>query len=316
MALGCAIWEVCAAGTYGGGLTRFRICKAELEALRGLPHEARTLYVEGLRPYMEFDGTRIVGIKRKISYQACYELLEVLPEPGSRRPAYQPTREQLRALFRVLERAGLLVRVPQKRFSGLVFECVLAEAGLVRLNEEPHGEPHGEPHQSGAVDKSASVYQSSNLPSLVGKPSRQQQPQQQPEEPHTPGSSSYHKYKQLTYSGANVVSIQDADPQRGFKTVIGDWFPESEVVRTLVKVRDIDPVFVEIERQDFQVYWASRCTPAVSWDAKFMQHIQIRWNRKAPEWQPPKLIPGSELYRRVSELLRYDYGDFMMGGYE
>lgn len=67
-------------------MTAFRISDDELQALQRseLSHAAKVLYLTALRPYMDF-STRIVGKKRRISYQGLHELLEYVPPQGSQR---------------------------------------------------------------------------------------------------------------------------------------------------------------------------------------------------------------------------------------
>lgn len=118
----------------------------ELFALRGLPHAARTLYREGLRPLMDYQS-RVVGVKRRLSYQAFKELLEVNPEWGSNQTQYAPTKSAMRNMLRQLQRAGLVEPVLREgKAIPLVFKLVLADCAEVRLKKERHGECHEERH--------------------------------------------------------------------------------------------------------------------------------------------------------------------------
>lgn len=76
-------------------------------ALLGLPLLARVVYWQCFRCYMDYD-TGIVGVARRISYQMMAEICEFTPDKGSKQPHYRPTREQLRAAVRQLQRKGLL----------------------------------------------------------------------------------------------------------------------------------------------------------------------------------------------------------------
>ncbi|MGB2220845.1 MAG: DnaT-like ssDNA-binding domain-containing protein [Neptunomonas phycophila] len=114
--------------------------QSEFEALESshLPHEARTLYVMCLRRYMDY-STGLTGKVRKVSYQMFKEQLEVRRERGSKIPDYIPTKQAIRELLAKLEKAGLIQRIPQKkRTDPMIFRCVLASTGSIRLNEEQH----------------------------------------------------------------------------------------------------------------------------------------------------------------------------------
>ena len=71
----------------------YRINQQERAALKGIPHLPRLLYLEGIRPYMDY-GTGIVGIKRGISYQSLGEELYVEPHVGY--ASGSPSKQQLR----------------------------------------------------------------------------------------------------------------------------------------------------------------------------------------------------------------------------
>ena len=117
-----------------------RLNDDEEGALLGLRHDARLLYLEGLRPYMDFK-TGVVGVKRRVSYKGFKELLEVFPDRGSSVGAVQsPTKSSLRALLLLLERHGLVVKVEQRRrIDPMVFELPLADYDAkVRVGEQRH----------------------------------------------------------------------------------------------------------------------------------------------------------------------------------
>lgn len=78
----------------------------ELSALMGLSHLQQSAYLLGIRPYMERE-TYLVGVKRRISYQSLAEMLYVEPHPGITQSG-SPSRQQLRRVIYVLERAGLV----------------------------------------------------------------------------------------------------------------------------------------------------------------------------------------------------------------
>jgi len=91
-----------------------RVCftSQEIDHLLHLPHRAQVLYLQVLKPRMDYK-TGIAGITHRISEQACKEHLEVHAEQGSNPPP-DPTRAQIRAALKQLERNGLIERIPYK----------------------------------------------------------------------------------------------------------------------------------------------------------------------------------------------------------
>ena len=87
-----------------------------------LPLIQRVAYLMGIRPYMD-RRTRIVGIKRKISYQSLREVLYVAPIAGVKTEC--PSHQQVRRVVKSLERAGLITL--QSTEKNLILKCVLAE---------------------------------------------------------------------------------------------------------------------------------------------------------------------------------------------
>lgn len=101
---------------------------AEDAALDGLPHVDQIVYLRGIRRRMDYH-TGISGAdpKREISYFWLSQLTEVNAERGSTAAQFRPLKkEQLRALFRRLERRGLIQWIKSES-RGLVFRCILAD---------------------------------------------------------------------------------------------------------------------------------------------------------------------------------------------
>jgi hypothetical protein len=98
----------------------------ELEALEGLPHLHRCLYIFGIRRYMDYE-TGITGIKRKISYKSLSEEVYVIPHQGFT-DAKTKSVAQLKRAVKALEKAGLItmhskVSSTEKQ---LILKCILA----------------------------------------------------------------------------------------------------------------------------------------------------------------------------------------------
>src|SRR3990167_579351 len=101
---------------------RFQINQYERDALKGLPHLPRLVYLEAIRPYMDY-AAGIVGIKRGISYQSLREELYVEPHRGY--VSGSPSKDQMRRALKTLERAGLLsIQSEDKK---LILKCELAK---------------------------------------------------------------------------------------------------------------------------------------------------------------------------------------------
>ena len=99
-------------------MAKMIIDSRELSALSGLPYLQRSLYLCGIRPYMD-SKTCMVGIKRGISYQSLAEELYVEPHSGIKSGA--PSKNQIRRALASLEQAGLLKNKSTER--KLVFYC-------------------------------------------------------------------------------------------------------------------------------------------------------------------------------------------------
>jgi len=104
---------------------------AELNALKGLPLAARVVYMEGIRPFMDY-VTGIVGARdsrsKRISHQSLSEVLYVEPKPN-RKGSGSPTRKQVRQAVNQLVDAGV-VTVHSTHGTGnnhLILKCVLAD---------------------------------------------------------------------------------------------------------------------------------------------------------------------------------------------
>lgn len=113
---------------------------AEDEALRKLPWRARVVYLQGVRRYMDYQ-TGWAGKQRVLSYRFFIELLEATEHTTDPDPAV--TKDGLRAIFRMLERVGL-VEWPRGTSNqrGVFFRCLLASTdNSVQKQDAPKTHP-------------------------------------------------------------------------------------------------------------------------------------------------------------------------------
>lgn len=112
----------------------------EKEALKGLSHLQRCLYVFGIRWYMD-SSTRITGIKRGISYQSLAEEMHVNPVSGIQDSGTPSRWAMIRAVNSLVDAGLLLNKSVGKR---LILECILAPQKQSVQNKaapRPHQEP-------------------------------------------------------------------------------------------------------------------------------------------------------------------------------
>lgn len=78
----------------------------ELSALRGLPWLQQLIYLQGIKPFVDYK-TGVAGIRRGISYQSLSEALYIEPHSGIQ--SGSPSKDQLRRALKGLEKAGVIV---------------------------------------------------------------------------------------------------------------------------------------------------------------------------------------------------------------
>lgn len=108
----------------------FLINGDEMAVLSGLPHIQQLTYFRGIRPYMDIK-TRIVGIKRGISYQSISEQLYVEPHQGIKSQSF--SRDQVRRAVSGLARAGVIEM--QSEGMQLILKCNLASRNFSVQNK-------------------------------------------------------------------------------------------------------------------------------------------------------------------------------------
>ena len=134
----------------------FQINVDEIEAMRGLPHLSRLIYMFGLRPYMDY-STGLVGVKRGVSWKSIAEELYIEPHQGIK--GGDPSEKELRRAAVWLEKAGLIG--PNQADRRLVFPLLLAtrdksapnKVGIKWADEAGRPETPSNPNESGGFEQ-------------------------------------------------------------------------------------------------------------------------------------------------------------------
>lgn len=117
----------------------------ELAALKGASPAFMRLYVLGLRPMMDF-RTGLCGERYGVAYSRLGLEVSYSPPPGSRRPAWRPSRDNVISLFDEGRRLGMIRMCSPERSRRLVFELVLADRGSSISQRTPTGRPYPDGH--------------------------------------------------------------------------------------------------------------------------------------------------------------------------
>jgi hypothetical protein len=123
---------------------------AEDRALDYLPHVDQIIYLRGIRVRMDY-ATGIAGMSpdNPISYGWLSQLCEVRPDPCSTiKPPPRLVKDQLRSVFKRLDRAGLIEWVRDHGLRSLVFRCILADRSESARNMSHPSATHEPPTNS------------------------------------------------------------------------------------------------------------------------------------------------------------------------
>jgi hypothetical protein len=139
----------------------------ELQALEGLPHLHRCLYIFGIRRYMDY-STGITGIKRKISYKSLSEEVYINPHQGMTDTKTKSI-AQLKRAVKFLEKAGLIAvhSIVTKTEKQLILKCILASWDKSVQNKpvpNPYQSPVPKPApEIDSTESEEKLYKNSNL---------------------------------------------------------------------------------------------------------------------------------------------------------
>lgn len=120
----------------------------EMDALEGLPHMHRCLYIFGIRRHMDYQ-TGITGVKRKISYKSLSEEIYVVPQRGFMETGTR-SREALRRAVKILEKAGLITI--KSNAKNLILQCNLAKSDK-SVQNKPDTRPTPQPDTQADINQ-------------------------------------------------------------------------------------------------------------------------------------------------------------------
>lgn len=267
-----------------------RLTDGEEEALLGLRHEARILYMLGLRPFMDFK-TGIVGRKRVVCHKGFIELLEVRPDRGSKLGAVVPvTKSGVRSLLSLLERCGLVEKIEQRRrIDPMVFKLPLADYDeKIRISEERHRNVIGAATQRTTQEKSKN--NNKNQGDNKAKPNSnniEQRHTQNSEQRHT----SVLPVNNIITTSAAVIDFRPRESS--YQNKVDQWVPSSDVW-AMLKMRGVDPVYAQEKLGEYQIYWRDRGAEKVSWDSHFISHCVQQWRMYGHVWRAAACAEGEQ----------------------
>lgn len=266
------------------------ISNLELDALNHeiLPHEARSLYLICIRPYMDY-ATGVVGIRRRLSYQMFSEKMFIARRRGSTAPEYTPSKQQLRTMIDQLVMVGLLVKCKEKQIAApMVFSLPLAISDAHYLNEEQH---------------------ESNTESV---PRKKPSGKMSVDELHNTGVSSEEQHT----SGLPDQSISTFSGDQKFKKsevfISDDWYPSQKTINILKKL-GIPITFTKNCIDEFIQYWLERGEARYSWNSSFISNVKYRWREKQLHIAQKSQFLKSKPDRNG---LNWDNEDWIKGVYE
>lgn len=250
---------------------------AEDSAMDYLPHRAQVMYLRILRRRMDFD-TCIVGLTVRLSYQLIAEWLEERPAVRSTKPLVRLSVGEIRAVFGMLERVGLIERVLNEKneVMPLVFKLPLARTGLIRpkyeqqMSNSKKGvcataidsadnkiiESLFNPLNSNASHSNAVVDKCDSLPLKITM-NNSTQKHENAYEQQTSGKSSLSLNNNITTARGN-----------GFLIPV-DWLPSVDMVLRIVTEFGLPPEFLKSKAIEFRILWFDQGCVAVNWDFYF-----------------------------------------------
>lgn len=245
-----------------------------------LPHRAQVMYLRVLRRRMDFD-TCIVGLTVRLSYLLIAEWLEERPVARSTKPLVRLTVSEIRAVFTVLERAGLIERVLDKNNEvlPLVFKLPLARTGLVRPKYERQQKPVCaaeiceadlkiinqlfEPINKGVSAGFSAVDKSQKLPLKIAMNDSKKTDERQ-----TSGS--------INIFNNNIYTFRARNSERSPSPMVLSWLPGVETVEKLVINFGLPPQFIFVKAVDFRFLWMEQGRAVADWDGYFYGACRIQ----------------------------------------
>lgn len=252
-----------------------RLTEEEQEALAGVRLDARLLYLQGLRPYIDYKSG-FVGVKRRVSYQGFRELLEVTPERGSVLGATRsPTTSALRNLLVLLERKGLLARLPQRRRTDpMVFRLPLAACDdSFRPREQRHSSDIGAAFKGTTLPNSDEPYGNHEVSSNLNAGG------DIGERHSCEGEQRHTSVLPLTTTTTDKYNTRPSVP------LWPEWSPSVELMLVLASEHGVPANFIDEYLAEFRLYWCDTAVAKPSWDSVFFRQCLGQWRRRKSRWQ-------------------------------
>lgn len=249
-------------------------------AMDYLPHRAQVMYLRVLRRRMDFD-TCIVGITVRLSYLLIAEWLEERPAVRSNKPIVRLTVSEMRAVFAMLERVGLVERVLDKNNEvlPLVFKLPLARTGLIRPKYERQQKPEctteiceADSNVINDLFKPVNISVSSDF-CVVDKSQNN---------PLKNAMSDSKKTDERQTSGSNnifnnnIYTFRARNSERLPSLMDSGWLPGVGTVEKLVINFGLPPQFIFDQAVDFRLLWIEQRRAVADWDGYFYGACRIQ----------------------------------------
>jgi hypothetical protein len=244
-----------------------RINSDELDALSGLPFAARVVYMEGIRPFMDF-VTGVVGASdspnKSISLQSLSEVLFVEPKQG-RTGTGSRSRKQARVCIDVLIEAGLIepLSIAKKHEKRLILKCVLADSDESDLKKQGTNRAHYQ-----GTNRAQSKTNNSNVLDTSETPKQGT--------PETP--------KQGTPTEDVIKDITTHAHTRK-AGLIPDDFRIDSTVQLRLQTGGVRLVVAEYFIEEFKAEAESRGSVSFNWPAELVKYCK-RWEWRYDKEQP------------------------------
>ncbi|MBV2138560.1 MAG: hypothetical protein KUF79_17270 [Candidatus Thiodiazotropha sp. (ex Ctena orbiculata)] len=221
---------------------------------------ARVVYLQSLRWRMDFATGIVGGVGRRLSYAAIAEDVDFIPDHGSHKPEWKPSKDKLRAVLSELKRGGLIADAGSSPERGLIVRCLLADTDQSAQNMNPTGTPR-EPHGMNPTAISSNDAASASM-----------NPTGTPQEPH--GMNPTHPVSGINNSvesnGGNIPRAR-VDSAGRVLTPIPDPFPVTRIHTDYAAMHGLPDPHQHV--LTFVNHSKSKGNLSADWDAEFFKWL-------------------------------------------